>query len=714
MSRLFLIFLILALIFRQIVSLNANNDTYINTSNIIYDEDNNTVEFAENSKININDINILVDKGIIDYNKKKIEIYGNFYLYQELNILSGRDLKGNTDFTTFKADEVSYIYNNDLKIDSRKAERSEDIINFYDNFLTPCELEGFFNCPTWSLRIDKTKYDVKNDKFNHYDTFLQIADYKVFYLPFFSHYGSKAPRKKGFLTPTFEFAIGGSSDTGLISPYYVPINESTDILFKPKLYLNTNFEFVEKFIMDTSLNSRRSGGDISLELYNERKVNKDFYSSAKFSAKQKINKNNVLSVKALVTNSISTTRSINEEPVSFEDIYLTLDSYNVLSKDDFLKSEISSVAALDSSESSFIPIAPSIIYESVHYTSDKISFMNSLKIGASKRDNSNISKPSDIYFIKLNNNIYNTSKNNNFNFYNKLILKNNFNKYEFRDNTNLNEEAFQSDSIISSDIYFNGISSIKPRIKLVHYMNIISDEIVNEDSKSITFNYQNQFSNSRYYGQDIQDNTTRIIYGVENNFKLFDQSLEFKINQSYDFKKNTNYTQEINQNSKLSDFAFEAKTNFKNILFQIDSRLDKDNFSKKEMNYDLSYSNILDLNLTYNETDNKSFKNSSSDTQSLGFGVSKKINENIGLSFNSNMDLKNNYSPYSQSLSLSLSDECSKLIISYKDDRFNDNYNTTPNETLNVSFYMDYLGFFGYEQRTNIFFEKPGNLNYGL
>ena len=152
------------------------------------------------------------------------------------------------NLNNFTANEVSYIYNNDLKIDSERLERSEKYFIFYNNFLTPCELEGFFNCPTWSLRIDETKYDIDKDKFNHYDTFLQIADYKVFYLPYFSHYGAKAPRKKGFLTPTLEFAIGGA-DTGLITPYYIPINQSTDIIFKPKLILDTNFEIIEKFLL---------------------------------------------------------------------------------------------------------------------------------------------------------------------------------------------------------------------------------------------------------------------------------------------------------------------------------------------------------------------------------------------------------------------------------------------------------------------------------
>ena len=32
---------------------------------------------------------------------------------------------------------------------------------------------------------------------------------------------------------------------------------------------------------------------------------------------------------------------------------------------------------------------------------------------------------------------------------------------------------------------------------------------------------------------------------------------------------------------------------------------------------------------------------------------------------------------------------------------------------LSISFYMDYLGFFGYEQKSNLFFEETGDFNYG-
>ena len=222
MNKFIICILIIIMMFRQIIYANSDNNTYINSSNIKYDEKNNIVELSKNSKINIGNTNILVDRGIIDYNQNTFQVFGNFYLYQELNILSGKDLNGDTRLINFTANNVSYIYNDDLKIDSDKAERSDNIIFFYNNYLTPCELEGYFNCPTWSLRIDETKYDIERDKYVHYDTFLQIADYKLFYLPYFSHYGAKAPRQKGFLTPTLQFTIGG--DSGIKVPYYLPLN----------------------------------------------------------------------------------------------------------------------------------------------------------------------------------------------------------------------------------------------------------------------------------------------------------------------------------------------------------------------------------------------------------------------------------------------------------------------------------------------------------
>ena len=77
-------------------------------------------------------------------------------------------------------------------------------------------------------------------------------------------------------------------------------------------------------------------------------------------------------------------------------------------------------------------------------------------------------------------------------------------------------------------------------------------------------------------------------------------------------------------------------------------------------------------------------------------------------------NLKNNFSSYYDTFGLKIFDECSELLIQYSNRRYNDNYNTTPEELLSIKYYMDYLGFFGYQQTTDLFFQEPGNVDYGL
>ena len=191
-------------------------------------------------------------------------------------------------------------------------------------------------------------------------------------------------------------------------------------------------------------------------------------------------------------------------------------------------------------------------------------------------------------------------------------------------------------------------------------------------------------------------------------------NLIFNINQSFETNANNNYSNLINQNSNFSDYAFESKLNLKDVLFKIDARLDNNNYSKKEMNYSIDYEKNINFSLIYNETQSDAFKFLSNDTQSIILEASKIINENIRIGLNTNLDIKNNYDPYSSSLNFSLFDECSNLGITYINTRYNDNFNTQPEETIGITFRMDYLGFFGYEQSTDLFFSEPGDINYGL
>ena len=714
MNKIFIsLFIFIFILFSQILKLVANDDTYINSSNITYNEKENVVELAENSKINFKNTNILIDKGIIDYDKNEFEVFGNFYLYEDLTILSGQDLKGNTSLDIFSANNVNYIYNDDLKIDSDNLNRENNLLYFYNNFLTPCELEGYFNCPTWSLRIDKTEYNIEEDKFTHFDTFLQIADYKVFYLPYLSHYGTKAPRKKGFLTPTIQFTIGGNQ--GVVTPYYLPISQNTDILFKPTITLNQNFEFLETFQLSTIIKNKGSGGDTSISIDNLKNENsEDINTTMNINTKQVINKNIIFSASGLFTNSISTTRSNNEEPLTFEDIYLRIENYNIIGENDFLKTELSTVESFEATNLSSIPIVPNLKYTNFVDFKD-YSIINDLDFAILKRDESTIENPSESFKIKLSNEIFDYQIYKDVIFQNKLSIDNSYNDYYFNKDQSLNHQSFKSTAILSSDLQFSKIGITNPKIKFIIPTQLEdNNKSINESSKSITFNYQNQFSDNRFFGSDLFDSSPRIVYGIENYFNTKNTEISLNINQSLDANLNNNYAYLINQNSRLSDYSVESKLKINEILFKIDTRLDNDNLSKKEMNYELSFEKFLNTSLIYNETQSEAYRNLSGDTQSIIMDISKKINDNVNINFNSNLDVKNNYDPYKSTVQLSLFDDCSQLNIGYSNTRFNDNFNTQPEEKISLTFIMDYLGFFGYEQSTDLFFKEPGNMNYGL
>ena len=706
------IFILFFLITYQFIHLKADNNTSLNSNNIIYNVENNIIELSKNSKINFNNTNILIDKGVIDYNNNVFEVFGNFYLYEQLTILSGENLKGITNLNSFTAENVSYIYNDDLKIDSDNIKRKDNLLYFYNNFLTPCELDGYFNCPTWSLRIDKTEYDIKKDKFTHFDTFLQIADYKLFYIPYFTHYGNKAPRKKGFLTPSIEFSVG--SDNRLITPYYFPINKSTDILIKPKFSINNVFNFLEKYQLSTIIESKRSGGNVSVSIDNiKNEENDDIKNSLKIDTKQIISKDSIISASGLFTNSISTSRSINEQPLTFADIYLRLENYDLFIKNDYLKSELSSVETFEEKNFNSIPISQSVSYHnSLNF--ENYSMINDLDFRFIKRNDSTVKNPSEGLKINLNSEFI-SNYHKAISIYNKISLNYSISDYYFNNDSSLNHNSYKSRINLSSDLNFRNFGFVTPRTKLIIPFQLNnSNKNINEDSESITFNYQNQYSENRFFGNDLIDTSPRIIYGLENMLKLNKQNIKFNINQSYEFNENSTYSDKINQNSKFSDYSLETSIVMNEVLFKIDSRLDQNNLSKKEMNYSLEFTTPLNLSLNYNETQSEAFKELSNDTQSIDLNISKKLNENINLSYLSNLDVKNNYDPYKSSIKLSLFDECSQLDINYSNTRFNDNFNTKPEEIISLTFSMDYLGFFGYEQSTNLFFTEAGDMNYGF
>ena len=476
-----------------------------------------------------------------------------------------------------------------------------------------------------------------------------------------------------------------------------------DLTFTPTIYLNNDFESVNKYKLSTEFNLKSSGGNTEITLDNLKNEGSEIVaSSVKFNSKQVINKNMVISTNGLFTNSVSATRSINTQPITFEDIYIKSENFNLLKNNDYLKSEISSVSAFDTTDINQVPLSPSIQYSSQFLLSNENDLNFNFDYRILRRDESSSINPSENHSFNLNNILSINQNFKGFNSYNKLKLNGSYNEYRFLD-SNLNRQESKLNYVISSDFNFNNHKYLLPRLKFIYPKEIVdSNNFINEDSNSISFNYTNQYADNRFYGSDLNDNTPRLVYGLENRFNFYNQKFSTKINQSYDLNKGNNYANKINQNGHFSDYAVEFKTNNKDINFVTNLRVDADKLDKKEMNYSLSFNKPIEVNLSYNETDKSAFREVSKDTKALDVKALKKINNNVSISYSSNLDLKNNYSPYSEKFTLSLFDECSKLDISYSNTRFNDNFNTKPEEKISLMYQLEYLGFLS-EGENNLF-----------
>ena len=716
MNKLLILFLIIQFLITNLFAITDLKETsYINTKNISYNENLGVVELGKDSLIDINNVTILANKGVIDYKNNTVEIFGNYYLYQNTNILSGYNLSSDAKFINFNSTNISFIYNDNLKVDAFKIEKNKDLIFFYDNFLTPCKINGYFNCPTWSLKINKTRYEIAEDKFTHYDSFLQIADKKLFYLPYFTHYGAKAPRKQGFLTPTLELNLIGAG-TSILLPYYIPINSSSDLEITPKITtLPSELKIADDYRVDTKFNKILSGGLLKLDMTLVKSNNESsIYNSVKVNTKQVISKKNTLEFNSLITNSLSNSRSINEDQINYENAYLKLNSYNLYSNNDLLVSEINTVTAFDNADNGLVPYQiPNITYKNMIKINNNHYVSNNLNYYFLTRDKEDTNYANEVTNLSLDNTIMNYYYlDNRSKINNKIKLYNSFKNIKYKSNQNKDEMFHEFNLKYSSEFrYYNKL--FKPRIKLILVEDFNSDKSFNEDASSITFNYINLFNDNRFFGNDILDKGNRLAYGIEFEKKTLNNTLDFKVGQSYDFKINNEYLKKINQFENFSDYVFEAKVKNDKFSIKIDSRVDNKSYSKKEMNYGIKLEKFH-TNLVYNETSSQAFSNNSDNSKSLKISFSNKINDYISLIAGTNLDLKNENKPYETNLKLKISDDCSELDISYNSSKYSDNFNTSPTETISLTYRMDYLGFFGYEQNANLFFKEQGNFNYGI
>ena len=692
-----------------------SNEIYVNSKNLNYDKKTNTINLGKNSLINYQSASIKTDEGLIDLKGKKIYIDGNFYLNYSTDIMKGIFLKADLNFKEGSAKNVNYILNKKIKINAELLNKVSDTLTFYDSFITPCDLKGFFDCPTWSLKVKKTKYNIEDDYFEHFSTFVQVADKKIFYLPYVSHYGSKAPRQKGFLTPTAQIT-NDNFGANLTTPYYLPINESTDIKVTPTFYLGQNI--TKYFENNIEYRKKLSEGDMNITFYNyyDRKTVNQIKKGYSFTASTQLNLNNNNNIDANInyTSNISKYKSKNNTKAASLNSTITLNTYNTLKNNDLLISKISGSKALDGTLNTSNPYElPSFKYFNYMNFKNNLILNNEIKIDIISRNTSLDYLPNRIIRASLLNkfqkNIY---MNRNFKLINKLIFDNTLISVdEGNKNTNVisgssNELGTYVSSELNKIYKFSEKIKIKPRAKIIiSGITKTKNNNVNDNSQSLSLNYNNIFEENRYFGTDKKEDGSRIALALEQKLRLTNQiNLELNYGRIYNFDKKVKILEDINQKSKISDHLTEISFNYKNAQIKYNSRLDEKDFNIKEdvLSYKIE-NNKNSLILNKSLTSDKAFINSDS-SHFMTTEYTRKINKNTNLKYVSEINVGDNNKIYSEEYKIEFFDNCSELNLVYSVDNYNDGKDLKPNKTLSITYELDFLSGFTDEQRMNSIF----------
>ncbi len=254
------------------------NNIYIESQKIIYNEINNTI-FSKNEtfiqseniyKINSSDVLynrksskilseeyttvaddkknfFLFNKGLIfelipeTISSKEVVVTDanlNNYFFEESKIaLNKNEIAGKEVLVEFE-DSFFGNKNNDPILRGKSVVSNEESTKIYKTAFSTCNKKNK-RCRGWELQSQIFTHNKTKKLFEYEKSWLKVFDQKVFYMPYFNHPDPSVKRKSGFLTPFYK----GSDNLGssVSTPYFLNISNSKDLTFKPRVYIDNDF-----------------------------------------------------------------------------------------------------------------------------------------------------------------------------------------------------------------------------------------------------------------------------------------------------------------------------------------------------------------------------------------------------------------------------------------------------------------------------------------
>ncbi|MEM9760945.1 MAG: LPS assembly protein LptD [Pseudomonadota bacterium] len=202
--------------------------------NIEYDSNTGIVTASGNVEVYYGDRTLTAERIVYNSRTERISAEGNIVL---------RDPEGSTvfaDVADLDADLVDGLIegaqsvigrDSTAKLAAVEARRVEDRYNALSKAVySPCEVCSENPTPLWRIRARRVIHDEEARIIHYEDAYFDVFGVPVLYLPYFQHPDPTIDRASGFLVPSPGV---GNYGFGLRVPFYVVIDDQSDITFQP-------------------------------------------------------------------------------------------------------------------------------------------------------------------------------------------------------------------------------------------------------------------------------------------------------------------------------------------------------------------------------------------------------------------------------------------------------------------------------------------------
>lgn len=652
------------------------------------------------------DMLLIADK--IVYNQKQDIIIadGNVTLLEASgNVIMAEHVNLEDKMERIVIEDIKIVLRDKSNMAARRFKKYKNDNKLLENVVySPCDLCKDAD-PLWQIKARKVRHNAETQDVNYNDAFLEIKGVPIMYMPFFSHPDPTVKRRSGVLPPSFNSNnYFGARITG---KYFWSISDNESMLISPgvsskigpilsvdykKYIYNGELDLSGSYLKDNKNDDYGHGdrgnlyargryemtenwvADFDLKYVSDRTFLKDMSLREKDDAWltsvlrfQGFYDRDYASIEAYHYKQISYDLRQEDKPyviplMTYENIG-EVNQYGFYNKNEF---NVASIYRDDDDSSYRATMINSWVLPSTTSYGAKTKLMASLK--------------TDLYYIDN----YTNDIGENFDggvarFFPQLA-------YEWRLPFVKATDSFRQiiEPIVVAAVSPNGGNK--------------ENKIPNNDSRNPTLYDTNILDVNRYAGYDINDNGSRISYGINwSSYGDMTGRSSFLIAQSYKFRRGDSFSEDEDNKGYFSNYVGRLYANphkyvdfnYRFILDRKDYELEYNELSttlgSKVLNTEISYIHLKDSNIDATSISNMG------ERKELYISLNMALTEHWYLSLFNRQDLTKHGGSLEHGGSLIYEDECLTLSTNIKKDNSNDPQYKGSYE-FSVDFYLKTLG----------------------